>query len=272
VTVNIPQNVTAGNPSLSAEDAVTNTYGIVFQPRGFLTGLSASVDYYDIKINNAISSLSAANIANLCSLGNQQFCSFFTFNGAGAPASLNATVLNVASVQSRGLDFNTAYQTSLPSMFNQPTSLAASLLGTYTLHSFVNSGVGAKTIDRAGENGPQNLGAVPRVRVNGSQTLNVGGAALTLQELFVSKGHIDNTFNTAPTLTINDNEVGSVVYLNLYGSYEVSERFQVSASIRNLLDHSPALSPYPNLPVPQYNGMYYDVVGRAFRLGVTYHF
>jgi iron complex outermembrane recepter protein len=272
VTANIPQNVTAGNRNLSAENATTNTYGIVFQPRGVLSGLSSSVDYYNIKIDNAISSLTAATIANLCSLGNKQFCDFFTFNAAGVPTSLTATVLNVASVQTQGVDFNVAYQKPLPSLFNRPTSITSSLLGTYTLHSYVNTGGGAATIDRAGENGPQNLGAMPRLTSNASETLTIGGVALTAQGLFVSKGHIDNTFNTAPALTINNNEIGSVLLLNLYGSYEVTDRLQISAAIKNALDHAPPLSPYPLLPVPQYNGEYYDVVGRAFKLGATYHF
>jgi outer membrane receptor protein involved in Fe transport len=68
VTVNIPQNVTKGNPNLSGEDAKTSTYGIVFQPKsGPFTGLNASVDYYDIKIDNAITTLSAATVATLMS-------------------------------------------------------------------------------------------------------------------------------------------------------------------------------------------------------------
>ena len=73
-----------------------------------------------------------------------------------------------------------------------------------------------------------------------------------------------------PALTINNNSIASVVYLNLYGSYEVNDHWQFSASIRNALDRAPPLSPYPNLPIPQFNGEYYDVVGRAFRIAVMY--
>src|SRR3954471_21942474 len=62
-TVNIPQNVTKGNPNLTGENASTSTYGVVLQPKsGPLTGLSVSLDYYDIKIENAITTLSAATI------------------------------------------------------------------------------------------------------------------------------------------------------------------------------------------------------------------
>jgi hypothetical protein len=47
---------------------------------------------------------------------------------------------------------------------------------------------------------------------------------------------------------------------------------QFSASIRNALDRAPPVSPYPNLPQPQFNGQYYDVNGRSFRAAVIYRF
>jgi outer membrane receptor protein involved in Fe transport len=270
VTVNIPQNVTKGNPNLVGENATTNTFGIVLQPKsGPLIGLTGSVDYYDIKINNAITTLSAATIANLCTLGNQQFCSYFTFNAAGAPTSLSAGTLNAASEQTKGIDFNFAYQASLPSLFGLQTNEQTSLLGNRTLHSLINTGTGA-AIDRAGENGPQNLGAIPRLTMNLTQTFMLGGASFSAQGTFVSRGTIDNTFNTIPSLTINNNSIPSVVYLNLYGSYELGDHLQFSLSVRNALDRAPPLSPYPNLPEPQFNGEYYDVVGRAFRFAVIY--
>jgi iron complex outermembrane recepter protein len=154
-------------------------------------------------------------------------------------------------------------------MFSLPAGMTTNLLGTRTLHSFINAGAGG-TIDRAGENGPQNLGAIPKLTVNMTQTFTLGNASLSAQGLFVSRGTIDNTFNSTPALSINSNSIGSVVYLNLYGSYDLNDHVQFSASIRNALDHAPPLSPYPNLPEPQFNGQYYDVIGRAFRIGVMY--
>jgi iron complex outermembrane recepter protein len=271
-TVNIPQNVTKGNPNLTGENATTTTYGIVLQPKsGPLRGLSASVDYYDIKIDNAITTLSAATIGNLCTLGNQQFCSYFTFNGAGQATALNAGTLNAASEQTKGIDLDLNYQASLPDVFGLLTSGTTSLLANRTLHSFINTGGGA-VIDRAGENGPQNLGAIPHLTLNLTQTFTLGGTSFSAQGRFVSRGTIDNTFNTTPALTINNNSIPSVVYLNLYGSYQLTDQWQLSASIRNALDRAPPLSPYPNLPEPQFNGEYYDVIGRAFRIAATFRY
>jgi outer membrane receptor protein involved in Fe transport len=267
----IPQNVTKGNPNLTGENATTNTFGFVVQPKGGpLDGLSVSIDYYDIKIDNAITTLTAATIGNLCTAGNQAFCNFFTFDANGVPTRLDAGTLNAASEQQKGIDFNIAFQHALGSLASLPLSEQTSLLGTRTLHSFINTGTGGGAIDRAGENGPQNLGAIPHLTMNLTQGFTLGGASFSAQAQYVSRGTIDNTFNTLPSLTINNNSIASVVYLNLYSSYEINDHFQISASIRNALDKAPPLSPYPNLPVPQFNGEYYDVIGRAFRLAVTY--
>src|SRR5581483_1777046 len=48
---------TVGNTSLQPEKADTLGLGVVVQPK-FFPGLSASVDYYDITINNAVQSVS----------------------------------------------------------------------------------------------------------------------------------------------------------------------------------------------------------------------
>ncbi len=52
-------NITGGNPNLRPEESVTRNYGIVFEPPfRFLKGLSLSVDHWDIRMENRVSSLS----------------------------------------------------------------------------------------------------------------------------------------------------------------------------------------------------------------------
>jgi len=63
-----------GNPNLTGEHATTTTYGFVLQPKsGPLRSLSASVDYYDIKISKGIISLNGQNTVTNPISGTQQF-------------------------------------------------------------------------------------------------------------------------------------------------------------------------------------------------------
>ncbi|MGS0724938.1 TonB-dependent receptor [Shewanella sp. 0m-11] len=54
-----------GNPDLKPEEGDTVTVGISYSPE-FLEGFNVTVDYWDIKLDNVIDSLSATNVLNLC--------------------------------------------------------------------------------------------------------------------------------------------------------------------------------------------------------------
>jgi len=56
---------TSGNPALTEEEAETFSVGFIFQPQ-FLEGLSVSVDYWDITIDDAIDAPSGQSIVDGC--------------------------------------------------------------------------------------------------------------------------------------------------------------------------------------------------------------
>ena len=114
--------LSGGNENLKAEKSDSYTVGGVFQPR-FLPGFSLSVDYYNISVNDVISSPSAQGIINACYDAadlNNQFCDLFARAGAtGGPRgeipgqilenNLTVVPLNYAKLKVRGIDFEAAY-------------------------------------------------------------------------------------------------------------------------------------------------------------------
>lgn len=109
--------VNSGNPALTEETADTLTVGLVFQPR-FLEGFTASIDYWDIEIEDAIDFVDDQDIVDNCydsSTFPNQFCSLLTRNrDPGSPQFLGLnfirqTRLNFGKIQSSGIDFSARY-------------------------------------------------------------------------------------------------------------------------------------------------------------------
>ncbi|RYD60411.1 MAG: TonB-dependent receptor, partial [Sphingomonadales bacterium] len=159
-SANIPQNTSQGNLNVGPEYGNMFTAGLAYQGRGALRGLGLSVDYYNIKIDNAITNLTTANIASLCSSGDDYFCSLFTYGpdpaapGERIHTGLVAGSLNVGAFEQEGIDATLRYGTSVGFLGDGGRySLSAS--GTYILGAIVDSGTGAANavVDRAGENG-----------------------------------------------------------------------------------------------------------------------
>src|SRR5690606_3661275 len=55
----VENEVPQGNPNLGVEEAKTWTLGLVFTGPGNFENLTASIDFYDIEITNAIATLDA---------------------------------------------------------------------------------------------------------------------------------------------------------------------------------------------------------------------
>lgn len=110
--------ITGGNPLLQEETAETLTVGFVFQP-DFIEGLSLTVDYWDISIEDAIESVTSQNIVNGCYLGavlNDAFCALSdreddpTDMQYGGFRFIRQSTLNFAAVETNGIDFSAKYQ------------------------------------------------------------------------------------------------------------------------------------------------------------------
>lgn len=138
--------LSGSNTELLEETSDSYTVGVVVQPR-FIPGLSVTVDYFDITVDDVINSPTAQTIVNTCydlpTLDNQ-FCALFERNrgpGAGPndevpgqilDTSLEVIPLNFAALVRRGLDVEIAYRRSFGANNRFDTRLI------YT-HQFQNS-------------------------------------------------------------------------------------------------------------------------------------
>lgn len=110
--------ITGGNPDLQEETAETYTLGFVAQPR-FLEGLTVSVDYWSVEIDDAIRRVDSQDTVDGCydslSGPNLAFCNNFTRNTDPTSAQfgglnfLSQTFVNFARFEAAGTDFAVSY-------------------------------------------------------------------------------------------------------------------------------------------------------------------
>lgn len=101
-----------GNPDLDVETAETFTIGAVFTP-SFIDGLSLTVDYWDVTIEDAIESVEEEDILEGCidssTYPAQQFCSLFVRRADGGLTDLTNQEVNFANLEASGIDVSVNY-------------------------------------------------------------------------------------------------------------------------------------------------------------------
>jgi iron complex outermembrane recepter protein len=100
---------TGGNPDLEPETAESVTLGGVWSP-DFVPGLTLMLDYYEIEMNNTISSIGAQSILDACAQSGR-LCNFIERSASGEVSRLLDTQVNIGSTETAGFDFAADYQT-----------------------------------------------------------------------------------------------------------------------------------------------------------------
>lgn len=264
-----PVQLTGGNPELKPEIGRTSTVGLVMQPR-FIEGLSLSADYYRIKVNGYIGTPGGAQlIVDRCAqLNDPLLCPLVTLGPDQSLSEIRNVNLNLQWLKVRGLDLEAAYRLPLSRFGSLPGDLNFRLLASRTFDLATN--LFDVVTDRAGETG--GLGGSPKWLATLNTGYSNGRFSTTLTTRYIQHGKLNAQYyepgETPPVPAanmINNNRVGSVVYFNLNGSLGLNDSTSVFVQVNNLLDRTPPLAPqlqYPSNPV------YFDLVGRAYRLGV----
>ena len=134
--------LSGGNPNLTAETSDSYTVGFVVQPSKLIAGMSLTVDYYNIEVNNLIAGLGLQTILNLCydsaSLNNP-FCQLL--NPRRADSSFPDIVgisagVNFAKQRTSGIDVDLNYTKRWSSGWN--VGFRTLLTYVFERNNFVN--------------------------------------------------------------------------------------------------------------------------------------
>jgi iron complex outermembrane recepter protein len=275
-----------GNPNLTPEKADTTSFGFVFQPT-FLPGFTASLDYYDIKIKNAIisSTGTATAIISDCALtGSASACSLIHRAGGGtlwlSSAGFVATPsANVGVISTRDVDLKTHYSLDMSGM----GKLGFNLEGSYVIDNITTPIPGAPSYNCAGLWGPTCGNPLPKWRhiFTSDWATPWAGLDLTMRWRYFGATKVE-TGSGSPDLyypTTNYpgfNRISNYSYLDLSAAMAVGGGVSLRLGVNNVLDKDPPIVLSGNCAAGPCNGntfsQTYDVLGRYLYAHATVKF
>jgi iron complex outermembrane recepter protein len=266
-TTNVTSNaqiLTGGNSQLKPEIGHTFTGGFVYTPSQ-ISGLSASIDYYTIKIDGAISTLAAQSVIDGCYTGQTSLCANITRDPTtGLINSVFSSAFNANTLKTSGVDIEAAYSLPLSDVYSGlPGNLNLRYLGNFI--NELTTTVNGISIDTAGQPTSQGTGGVPHWRMNVTAGYNVGKWTITALERWVQGGVYNSTY--VEGIDINRNKVAGRFYTNLSVQYQVLDQITVYGKVDNLFNVFPPIVPNALTEPYAATSPFYDVLGRTFALG-----
>lgn len=293
-----------GNPTVKPEQAKTWTIGAVLTSTAsseWLRRLRLTVDYYNIKVDDAIGPLTLDTA--------QRQCFDATFNpaiatnaaaaaattacqaigrvaGDGALGNVQVTYLNNGRFRTSGIDVQLDWAFpvgpgtfSINSVFNYLLSLKSAPLPA-------SAGAAGQLVEYAGTLGPAGSAAIAENGLNPGafrwKLLNTFGYSVGPVSVSLQWQHLPAAKSIAYTSNNATPFVGAPAYdlFNLSGGFAVTKDATIRWGVDNLFDKAPPLVEYNaattglanGVGASAFNSYFYDMNGRRFYLGATFKF
>ena len=250
-----------GNPDLDVETADTLTLGIVYRPN-FIEGLTLTLDYWDMEIDDAIDAVNASDILDGCydslNFPNLGFCDQFTRRADGGLNGLTTGQINFARIEADGYDLSINYVFEI-----DENQFGISIVGTEqkALNRFFNP------TDPADVN--VTLEEIQRPKTSGNIELSWTRDALSMsfQTTYQSRqayGAVESSLGLNGAEALFGEGGGfydSTLIHDINASYEFSDNLSIFGGINNIADEEPFLTELAWPVSPR---------GRTLFLGVNY--
>lgn len=284
-----------GNPNLDVEKADTFTVGAVFQPR-FIPGLAVTVDYYNIKVRDAISEPTVTDALRAC-FGAPPF----TSPPAGAATSLACTQIrrnpltggldgeasttpglllqrsNQGRLETSGVDLIFSYRRDLGF-----AGLNLNFNGNWTEKNIFQATPTSDARDCVSQYGVDCSSIQPEFSFSQRSTLTFGGTSVSLLWRFIDAVRIqdDQRGTPGPPPVVfflpEFEDIGSKHYFDLTLRQEVADKFTFIFGVQNLFDQRPPIVG-SNIGATAFNSgntypSTYDPLGRRYAASVNLRF
>jgi len=248
----------SGNPNLESEIAESSTFGVIIRPR-FLDGFTASIDWFDIEITNAIENLTVEDLMVACydsaNFLGEPACDLFQRDAAGQVIDFQSGFVNVGLLEFTGVQTVISYDTEL----GRFGSLNIGLNHLFTDKHIETPGSG-NAVQLDGEIGESTH------RVNLNVTWYKNNWTVFTQIRWLDAAVFDNTDGE---FTRNIKGVGDWTVVDTTVVYAFTDNMDVRVTVDNLFDND---APYPAVAsnagistyFPGIRGRYATLTVRAF--------
>ena len=288
-TANQYNGLIGGNPKLNPETALTTSFGIGWTP-SFVPGLRLQIDYFDIKIENVVTTIGSNAILNQC-INNGNFCNDIHRDANGSLWLSNDgyvidSLANVGKLETRGIDIDLSYGFDV----GPAGKIRTNLIGTY-VDEYVVTPIAADPKTKyncAGLYGDTCSGGAStsnpifrwRHTLRTTWSTPWQGLDLTASWRYFSAMKLDSLspnhnlsafFQTGATVanggvSSSDAAIKAFNYLDLSAAVKLADKLTFRVGVNNVFDKDPPVIGGSNLPGTAGNGntfpQVYDALGR----------
>ena len=275
-----------GNPTVLPETSDTTSFGLVWRPA--FANATLAIDYFDIKIEDTISSTVGGNadaIINNCIAGAQNLCDSIHRDSLGSLWLTTAGYIddlsrNLGTLRTKGVDIQATYGLTLGDH-----KLGFNLVGTYLDELTQSLLPGLPAFDCKGLYGNQCGVPSPEWRHSLRATWTTPWRGLDLGLTWRYLGSVDSERTSSdPQLTglfgAGDKTLSSRSYVDMNAAIKFADHYTFRLGANNLLDKDPPIvgsgTARGNCPAGPCNGntyaQMYDVLGRQWFAQVAVDF
>jgi outer membrane receptor protein involved in Fe transport len=276
------QGLFGGNPDLEEETSDTYTAGVVLRP-SFIPRLNIAVDYFNITVDNYISTLGGGlnGTLGLCYNTIQDINSVYCqaiANGGRNPA--NGQIgdggflplignANVAKIETQGVDFQVDYSMPLEfGLFDEASKLNFFFLGTYTKDFKFYAVQDLDDFTQCAGRFGQLVCGNPQPKWKWSSRLSWIDGPLTTSLRWRHLGSVRDDDDSTDYVV---ERLKSYNLIDLSLGFDVTEQFSLAMGVNNLFDKKPQLIGDNQEQANTYPGVY-DVLGRDFFVSASLKF
>lgn len=266
--------LTQGNPDLQPETADTYNFGLAWTSRSserLLSGLSASIDYYSIEIEDVISVVPGLSALSKCYnldgsnpgyAVDNQFCQLLTRDANGLLQLIQTPYLNLGGLKTEGVDVQFDWVIELNDRWTLRFNTALGYLLDYSVQTLPGSAfqdfTGTNTI--AANHTVSNT--FPEWKALTTVGVGFGPVNASLRWRY------QDSMEDVTSVTTPATPGRGVATYNLYdftASYDLTSTWQLRLGITNLTDEGPVTVSSSQTGT---DTSVFDVLGRSYYMGV----